>query len=382
MLKKYKTTIFVLILLIISGFVLISKIGLEIKGEDSEKEKNESIEIERSNTTTKISNELSKNNNIDTEKNKPDGYIRKGVNNKNQIETHVKLFIEAFYHNNMDELNRRAGAVLQQGDKVIPELLSIISDQSHDPLLRKMVFELIREIGLSHEHVKLLTDMARNKRENPIIRGEAIWALGFTASADAVEPLMEILGDKKEENRNRKLAASSLGMLNATQAENLLIETLNSKENGSKVRAASAEALGAINNPQNLKILHNSINDQSWEVQISSIKSLPRFKHESSSLLLEKKLIELIQNEKTDVNDALVISTIDSLVLLRSETSVPVFLEILKGKDPFYSALSGKALGDTGDSQSILEISEVLKTADDPFQVRLLEEALNKLNEK
>jgi HEAT repeat protein len=382
MVKKYKPAILALTVFIISGLVLLSTLSRQIKYNNSEKENNKSVEIDRSNSTPKSSYELNNQSSVNPDKNKSTDYSRKSWDNKNLIETHVKSFAESFYSNNMDELNRSAGSIFKLGQKAIPELLNIISDQSHDPLFRKMAFELVREIGLSPKHVELLTEMARNKSENSIIRGEAVWALGFTGSQDAIDPLIDFLSDKKEENRIRKLAATSLGLLDARQAEPILIETLNNRENSSRVRAASAEALGLINNPLNSEILQDSIHDQSWEVQISSIKALAQFDDESSSSALQKKLIKQIQNEKKDVNDAIVKSTIDSLVLLNSETSVPVLKEILKGKDYYYSALSGKALGELGDPRSIPVILEVLKTANDPFQVRLLEEALKKLNEK
>jgi len=382
MVKKYKPAILALIVFIISGLVLISILSRQIKYNDSEKENNKSVEIDRSNSTPKSSYELNNQRPVNPEKNKSTDYIRKSADKKNLIETQVKSFAESFYSNNMDQLNRLAGSIFNLGQKAIPELLNIISDQSHDPLFRKMAFELVRDIGLSSKDVELLTEMARNKNENSIIRGEAVWALGFTGSQDAIEPLIDFLSDKKEENRIRKLAATSLGLLDAKQAEYVLIETLNNRENSSRVRAASAEALGLINNPLNSEILQNSIHDQSWEVQISSIKALAHVDDESSSAALQKKLIKQIQNEKKDVNDAIVKSTIDSLVLLNSETSVPVLKEILKGKDYYYSALSGNALGELGDPRSIPVILEVLKTANDPFQVRLLEEALKKLNGK
>jgi len=382
MIKKYKPAISALTVFIIGGLVLISTLSRQIEYNDSEKENNKSVEIDRSNSTPKSSYELNDQSSVNSEKNKSTDYIRKSGDNKNLIEAHVKSFAESFYSNNIDELNRSAGSIFKLGQKAIPELLNIISDQSHDPLFRKMAFELVRDIGLSFRDVQLLTEMARNKNEDSIIRGEAVWALGFTGSQDAIDPLIDFLSDKKEEDRIRKLAATSLGLLDAKQAGHVLIETLNNRENSSRVRAASAEALGLINNPLNSEILQNAIHDQSWEVQISSIKALAQFDDESSSSALQKKLIKQIQNEKKDVNDAIVKSTIDSLVLLNSETSVPVLKEILKGKDYYYSALSGNALGELGDPRSIPVILEVLKTANDPFQVRLLEEALKKLNEK
>ncbi len=376
-------TIWFLTVFIISGLVLINILGHQMKRNDSQKDtNNESVEIDRSNSSQKSSHELNNQRSVNPEKNKSTGYVRKRINNKNLIETHIKSFAESFYSNDLDELNRLAGIIFKLGEKVVPDLLNIISDQSNDPLLRKMAFELVRDIGLSHKDVKMMTEIARNKKENSIIRGEAVWALGYTASQEAIEPLIEFLSDKKEEDRIRKLAAISLGLLDAEQAGHLLIETLNNKENSNKVRAASAEAIGLLNNPIHSEVLHDSIDDRSWEVQISSVKALAYFDDESSSLSLQKKLIKQVQNDKTDVNDALVKSTIDSLVLLNSETSVPVLKEILKGKDSYYSALSGQALGELGDLQSIPEILEVFKAANDPFQVRLLEEALNKLNGK
>jgi len=382
MLKKYKRIILVLTVFIISGLVLISTTGRQIKRNDREKDNYKSVEIDQSNSIPINSNNLNNQSSVKPEKNKSTEYIRTNADKKNLIETYVKSFTESFYSNDIDELNRVAGRIFKLGEKAIPGLLNIISDQSNDPLLRKMAFELVRDIGLSPKDVKLLTGIARNKNENSIIRGEAVWALGLTASQDAVEPLIEFLSNRKEENRVRKLAATALGLLDAEQAEHVLIETLNNKENNSRVRAASAEALGLMNNSLSSEVLHDSINDQSWEVQISSVKALARFDDESSSSALQKKLINQIQHEKTDVNDAVVKSTIDSLIMLNSETSVPVLKEILKGKDTYYSALSGQALGELGDPRSIPDILEVLQTADDPFQTGLLEEALNKLNGK
>jgi HEAT repeat protein len=382
MLKKRKKSIWVFAVLIIIGLVLISTLARRVKHIHSEKHNNNPIDTVISNPTPKSFSKLNNKTGLIPDKNESPDQNRIGADNKNLIETHVKSFAQSFYSNNLDELNMLAGIIFKLGKKAIPDLLNIISDQSEDPLLRKMTFELVRDIGLSPDDVKMMADIARNKTENTIIRGEAVWALGLTSSQEAVEPLIEFLSDENEVSRIRKLAATSLGLLEAEQAGHVLIETLNNKNNSNRVRAAFAEAIGLLNNPLNKEVLHGSINDQSWEVQISSVKALATFDDESSSLLLQKKLTKQIQNKKTDINDAIVKSIIDSLILLNSKSSVPVLKGILKGNDPFYSSLSGQALGELGDPQSIPEISEVLKTANDIFQIRLLEEALDKLSEK
>jgi len=297
-----------------------------------------------------------------------------------EITNHIAAFESAFYSQNREQLFKEAEAIKKLGKEAIPQLLDIIANKEYKVVFRKMAFELIRDIGPSAGEVNLLIRIMKDKTDDPLIRGEAAWALGLTGSVEVVDSLIEILSDKTEDLRLRKLSATSLGLIGDTRAEDLLIFTALDKNENSKVRTASINALGHIKTSKAVDTAIYSLGDESWSVQIASANVLSKFTDDKVVQALNDQLIIFIDNENSDVKDAVVESIINSLSEIKSPNSVPALIEVLKGKDNLYSALAGKALGEIGDKRALLPIEDALKNAIDPFEIRLLSEAQNKLS--
>lgn len=297
------------------------------------------------------------------------------------ISNHIAAFEKAFHLENRAELNEEAKSIIKIGKPSVPQLMDIIINKNYDSLYRKMIFEMIREIGYVRE-ANLLIKIMNDQDDDPLIRGEAAWTLGKVKSLEAVEPLIEILKNKKEEERVRKLSAVSLGLIAEPKAEGVLTQILHDQNDNDKVRAGAAEALGCLGSSSVLDTLIYSLDDENWQVQVVAAQSLAKIGGNKAAQALNNKLTNYINNKETSkIDDAVIKSIITSLSDIKSSESVPILINILKGEDPLYSALAGEALGKIGDKKASSAIEEVLNKAIDPLQIKLLKEAYEKLSE-
>ena len=302
----------------------------------------------------------------------------------NDASDHVKALRKAFYSGGKNDLYKEASQVQKLGKDALPELFDIAGNKNENPILRKMAFELIRNIGPSREDANLLINIIKDKSDNPYLRGEAAWTLGLTHSAQALNPLIEVLKNKKEDARIRKLSAVSLGVLANQDAQEVLIQVAADVNDNAKVRSAAVGALGSFKSQEAHNAVISLLKDQSWQVQVAAAKCLSKCGDSDTVTALNAELINTTINNKkakSDENDAVVQSIIDSLTQIKSPKSVAVLIEVLKGNDGFYRALAGQALGEIGDKKALGPVKEALDKAADPFDVRLLTEAYKKLSQ-
>lgn len=301
--------------------------------------------------------------------------------NANDINSLIADIEDSFSSKNMKELNRAASKISEYGEEAIYDLLKIIEDKSKDPALRRMAFELVRDIGVVPKFTNTFIKIAEDSTEDSLIRGDAVWTLGLTGSDEAIDSLLRFLRDKGCDNRIRKLSATSLGLLKASEAKAILIETIRDTDTNTKIRAASVEAIGQIKGQNSFDVLADSVKSQSWEIQISASKALSSYGNSSSAQVLHDQLLnEMSNSEKT--HDAVIKSIIESLGSIGSKESIPVLLSVLKGDDQYFSALAGKSLGEIGTPQVLPDIEQVLINATDPFQIKLLNNACLKLDKE
>lgn len=297
----------------------------------------------------------------------------------------VNAFIKAFESQNIEDLYKQAAEVEELGKPAVQPLMTIVLNHTHNRILRKMAFELIRNIKYaSPDSIELMIQIMNDENEDPLIRGEAAWTLGEVGAVEAINPLVAILRDKNEESRIRKLSATSLGLINEAQTQDVLLEIALDTNDNAKVRSAAIEALGINNNYNKEEILINLLEDESWEVQLASIRRASKIKDKKVMQMLHNKLIKHSAKEtkqQSEINDAIVKSLIDSLKNAKDSDSVPILINVLKSNDPYYSALAGDALGEIGARESLFEVEEVLNGAKDPFQIRLLQKAQRRLSD-
>ena len=334
--------------------------SLSFQKDDNSKEKEEN-QILSSNKNVKLSTDNKKTN-----------------YNSYSIDSLVSNLEDAFNSGDMTELNRIASILFQKGEKAVFSLLDIVKDKNKNFKFRRIVLELIRDIGVPHESANIFISIANDKDENILIRGDAVWALGLTGSEDAIDPLIEFLRDSKCNDRIRKLSATSLGLLNAVKAEDTLIDIVKDDNNTSKIRASAIEAIGKIRGPNSYQVIADSIDNDDWIIQISASKTLSDYGDNHSSKLLQDQLLKELSNDKSS-DDAVIKNLIESISSIGSKNSIPILVSILKGNDNYYSALAGQALGEIGDPQVLPEIEIVLNNATEPFQKKLLKSAYTKL---
>jgi len=112
--------------------------------------------------------------------------------------------------------------------------------------------------------------------DDPLVRRQAVDALGRIGDRRAVEPLIGTLKDR--DSLIRSQAVQALGRIKDPQAVAPLVAVLNSKEQQSHVRMSAAEALGAIGDPRAVEPLILALRDEHWGVRSRAAQALGRLK--------------------------------------------------------------------------------------------------------
>lgn len=110
--------------------------------------------------------------------------------------------------------------------------------------------------------------------------------------------------------------------------------------------------------------------------------ALSKIGGDKATRALNNKLINYIQKEKSDINNAVIKALIESISKIKNPKSVPILINILKGDDILFSSYAGQALGEIGDKTALPAIEEVLNNASDPLQIKRLKEAYSNLTEQ
>ena len=140
------------------------------------------------------------------------------------------------------------------------------------PSLGRLPVEVLAKAG--KPAVKPL--IAALSAEDPLVRRQAVNALGRIGDRRAVEPLIESLKDRDSLIRGH--AVEALGRIKDPQAVAPLVAVLSSKEQPSHVRMSAAEALGTIGDPRAVEPLVRAFLDEHWGVRSRAAQALGRLK--------------------------------------------------------------------------------------------------------
>jgi hypothetical protein len=99
-----------------------------------------------------------------------------------------------------------------------------------------------------------------------------ILALGELAAADAVEPLIQLVGDGEEEAVLRRYACDALGKIGDERAVPVLKEAY--RANDTWLRAYAVYALSQFDDPETGDFLMRALRDSFWRVRVSAAKGL------------------------------------------------------------------------------------------------------------
>ena len=117
----------------------------------------------------------------------------------------------------------------------------------------------------------LIVDLKDN---DPLVRSNAVQALGAIKDPRAVKPLVAVLNDK--DPLIQRQAVKALGRINDLRAVEPLIGVLDDREKKPYVRMSAAEALGSMGDSRAVEPLVAALYDPHWEVRGYAAEALGR----------------------------------------------------------------------------------------------------------
>jgi HEAT repeat protein len=169
-----------------------------------------------------------------------------------------------------------------------PAVIPLIYElQDHDPLVRSNAVKAlgaIRDPRAVEPLIKVLND------KDPLIQRQAVQALGRINDPRAVEPLIVVLGDKNKKPHVRMSAAEALGWLADPDAVEPLLVALT--DDYWEVRSCAAEALGSIKDPQAVEPLILALEDKDVTVRGNAVDALAKIRDRRALAALSAALTD------------------------------------------------------------------------------------------
>ena len=146
-------------------------------------------------------------------------------------------------------------------------------------------YELPRTASLGRQPIEISTRIGKPavkpliadlKDNDPLVRSNAVQALGAIKDPRAVEPLIAVLNDK--DPLIQRQAVKAVGRINDLRALEPLIKVLQNREKKPHVRMSSAEALGTMGDSRAVEPLVAALNDPYWDVRAHSAEALGRIR--------------------------------------------------------------------------------------------------------
>ncbi len=144
-------------------------------------------------------------------------------------------------------------------------------------------YELPRTASLGRQPVEISTRIGKPavrpliadlKDNDPLVRSNAVKALGAIKDPRAVEPLIAVLNDMDPLIQRQTVKA--LGRINDLRAVEPLIGVLENREKKPHVRMSAAEALGRIGDSRAVESLVAALDDPYWDVRAHAVEALGR----------------------------------------------------------------------------------------------------------
>ena len=157
------------------------------------------------------------------------------------------------------------------GKPAVKPLIADLKDK--DPLVRSQAVQALGVIG-DPRAVEPLVRVLNDK--DPLIQRQAIKALGRIKDRRSVGPLIIVLLNSDRKPYVRMSAAEVLGMIGDDRAVDSLIAALH--DDHWEVRAHAAEALGRIKDPRAVEPLIESLRDQDATVRANAVDGLAKIK--------------------------------------------------------------------------------------------------------
>jgi HEAT repeat protein len=227
---------------------------------------------------------------------------------------------------NVDEIATQ----LQWSEKKVRSYLDEDYELSQTTSLGRQPIEISTRIG--KPAVKpLIADLKDN---DPLVRSNAVKALGVIKDSRAVEPLIAVLNDK--DPLIQRQAVKALGRINDLRALEPLIGVLGDREKKTHVRMSAAEALGKIGDSSAVEPLVAALNDRYWDVRGHAAEALGRIRDPSAV----EPLIEALKDQDATVRG----NAVDGLAKMKDPRAIEALSTALTDKSKTVRKKAARAL--------------------------------------
>lgn len=177
----------------------------------------------------------------------------------------------------------------------------------------------------------LIADLKDN---DPLVRSNAVQALGVIKDPRAVEPLIVVLNDK--DPLIQRQAVKALGRINDLRALEPLIGVLEDREKKPYVRMSAAEALGRMGDSSAVEPLVAALNDQYWDVRGHAAEALGRIRDPSAV----EPLIAALKDQDATVRG----NAVDGLAKINDPRAIEALSAALTDKSKTVRKKAARAL--------------------------------------
>ena len=221
-------------------------------------------------------------------------------------------------------------AQLQWSEKKVRRYLDEDYELSQTASLGRQPIEISTRIG--KPAVKpLIADLKDN---DPLVRSNAVQALGVIKDSRAVEPLIAALNDK--DPLIQRQAVKALGRINDLRAVEPLIGVLEERGKKPHVRMSAAEALGKIGDSSAVEPLVAALSDPYWEVRSHAAEALGRIRDPSAV----EPLIEALKDQDATVRG----NAVDGLARIKDPQAIEALSAALTDKNKTVRKKAARAL--------------------------------------
>jgi HEAT repeat protein len=204
-------------------------------------------------------------------------------------------------------------------------------------------YNLPRSASLGRQPTELLIKIGKPavkpliyelKDHDPLVRSNAVKALGAIQDPRAVEPLIKVLNDK--DPLIQRQAVKALGKINDPRAVEPLIGVLGEKDRRPHVRMSAAEALGWLGDPRAVESLVVALSDDHWDVRSHAAEALGSIKDP----LAVEPLIEALTDRDVTVRG----NAVDALAKIRDPRALEPLSAALTDKSKLVRQKAARAL--------------------------------------
>jgi HEAT repeat protein len=234
--------------------------------------------------------------------------------------------------------------------KDVETLIAELTDKK--PMVRRNAVEALGKLGDERAVEPLIAKLKKDKDKG--VRAAAAKALGKIGDKRALEPLIAKL--KKDKDWGvRTAAAEALGVLGDTKAVEPLIAKLR-KDKTHSVQRASAEALGEIGDNRAVEPLIATLKDKVNIVREAAAEALGKIGDERA---VEPLIVEFKDSRRSSIRKAA--ATALSKI---GQPAVKPLIVALNDKDRIVRAEAAKVLGEIGDSRAVEPLFTAMKDPD------------------